>query len=255
MNWLTKKNRNLCKFDEPLKLQHLAIIMDGNGRWAQQKGRPRYFGHFRGVQALKSVVQRCSALGVPYLSVFAFSTENWKRSEKEIYVIMKLINRSLNRYQQLLKNQNVRIHVLGDLQQLPVSLQEAFTKAVESTKNNTGLNFIIAVNYGGRREIVQAFHSIAKKIKDGLLQISEVTEDCISRYLPSSVFPPPNLIIRTGAVSRLSNFYLWNSAYSELYVSSALWPDFNDDELCKALKFYRNTQRRFGAVPNEKMEK
>ena len=232
----------------------MAIIMDGNGRWAKQTGRPRYFGHFRGVQALKRIVQQCSNIGIPYLSVFAFSTENWKRSGREVYVIMKLISRSLARYQKLLKHQKVRIHVLGDLQVLPESLKRAFTAAVDDTKDNTGLNLIIAVNYGGRREIVQTVQNVAQKVKDGLLSISEITEDCISHHLPSSVYPPPNLIIRTGAVSRLSNFYLWGSAYSEFYVSSVLWPDFDEKELEKALKFYMQTQRRFGATPDEEIK-
>ena len=246
-----KNRRNLCKFDCPPDFQHLAIIMDGNGRWAKKTGRPRYFGHFRGVQALKRIVQKCSDIGIPYLTVFAFSTENWRRSEKEITVIMKLIRRSLVRYQDLLNREQVRIHVLGDRKALPKPLQELLEKAIDDTKKNKGLNLIIAINYGGRREFVQAFQDMAQKMQEGTLKISDVTEDCISKHLPSSVFPPPNLIIRTGGVSRLSNFYLWGSAYSEFYVSPVLWPDFNEEELYQAFKFYKQTQRRFGAVPDE----
>ena len=233
----------------PLQLQHLAVIMDGNGRWAEKKGWPRYFGHFRGVKSLRQVVKSCSRFGIPYLTVFAFSTENWKRSSIEVSVIMKLMSRSLTRYKQELDRNQIRLHVLGDLDELGSPVRSIFNEMVEKTKNNKGLQLIVAVNYGGRREIIQAVRAVSKAVKEGQLEIENINEDSFYPYIGSSVFPPPDLIIRTGAVSRLSNFYLWTAAYSEIYVSSVLWPEFTEEELIKALEFYTQTQRRFGAAP------
>ncbi|MDE0119524.1 MAG: polyprenyl diphosphate synthase [Bdellovibrionales bacterium] len=236
----------------PLPLQHLAVIMDGNGRWAEKKGWPRYFGHFRGVKSLRQMVKSCSRWGIPYLTVFAFSTENWKRSSIEVSVIMKLMSRSLTRYQQELDRNQIRLHVLGNLEELAPSVRNIFNEMVERTKNNTGLKLIVAVNYGGRQEIIQAVRAISRAVKEGQMEIDNITEDHFYSYMSSSVFPPPDLIIRTGAVSRLSNFYLWTAAYSEIYVSDVLWPDFNEAELKKALHFYTQTSRRFGAASLER---
>ncbi len=232
-----------------LPLQHLAVIMDGNGRWAEKKGWPRYFGHFRGVKSLRQMVKNCSRWGIPYLTVFAFSTENWKRSSIEVSVIMKLMSRSLTRYQQELDRNQIRLRVLGGLEELAPAVRNIFNEMVEKTKNNQGLQLIVAVNYGGRREIIQAVRAISQAVKDGKLEVADIDEDHFYSYMSSSVFPPPDLIIRTGAVSRLSNFYLWTAAYSEIYVSDVLWPDFNEAELRKALHFYTQTSRRFGAAP------
>ena len=248
MNFQKKNKKNLCKFSLPKDFQHLAIIMDGNGRWAEQKGWPRYFGHFRGVKALRHTVKTCSRLGVPYLTVFAFSTENWKRPSKEVSVIMKLMSRALSRYEQELKKNQIRLHVLGNLEELAEPVRKLFYNMIEKTKNHKGLNLIVAVNYGGRREIVQAVREISKQVREGSLKTEDINEHNFSAFISSSVFPPPNLIIRTGAVSRLSNFYLWNSAYSEIYVSPCLWPNFDEKELIKALEFYATISRRFGNI-------
>ncbi len=221
--------------------------MDGNGRWAKNRGRPRWFGHFRGVKTLRTIVQICRKGEVPYLTVFAFSTENWKRSFKETSIILKLIQKSLIRYQKLMEENQIRLHILGDIHTLDVSFQKICQKLMEKTKNYKGLQLIVAINYGGRREIVQAVRRVIKYVQDKNLNRETVDEQLISQFLPSSVFPPPDLIIRTGAVSRLSNFYLWSAAYSEFYVSPVLWPDFSQKELMSAFHFYQTTQRRFGS--------
>ena len=227
---------------------HLAIIMDGNGRWAKQRGWPRHFGHLRGVKVLYQTIKHCSHLGIPYLTVFAFSTENWKRPSKEVSVLIQLIRRALIRYKKDLDAYQVRLHVLGDLQHFPTSIQKLFQEMIAHTNNNSGLNLIIAVNYGGRREIVSAVRSLSEKVKAGEIEPQDINEESFERHLASSQFPPPDMIIRTGAVSRLSNFYLWGSAYAEIYVSHVLWPDFNQEELNCALKHYQKTPRRFGAL-------
>ena len=248
MNFRKKSNKSLCEFNLPSGFRHLAVIMDGNGRWAEQRGWPRHFGHIRGVRSLHNMIDICSRLKMPYLSVFAFSTENWKRSSEEVSVIMKLIKRSLNRYKDSLHNRNIRLFVLGSLKELNDDVQSLFHEVMEYTKNNTGLQLIVAVNYGGRREIVEAVRVLTQKLQKDSLSVEEINEDSLSKCLDSSRFPSPDLIIRTGNVSRLSNFYLWHSAYSELYVSPLLWPEFNNKELIKALTFYAKTQRRFGAT-------
>ena len=233
------------------RVQHLAIIMDGNGRWATQKGWPRFFGHFQGVKALYQIIKICSELDIPYLTVFAFSTENWKRPIREVSLIMKLMGRALTRYKKDFQKYQVRLHVLGDLTKLNNSTQKLFKKMMEDTQNHRGLNLIVAVNYGGRSEIVQAVRSVAKKIKTGDIKPEDINEDNFASHLPSSLFPPPDMIIRTGGVNRLSNFYMWGSAYSEIYISQTLWPDFGGKELAQALKHYEQTPRRFGALPSK----
>ena len=249
MSFQKKNKENSYGFNRPKDFQHLAVIMDGNGRWAEKRGWPRYFGHFRGVKSLRQMVKSCSRAGIPYLTVFAFSTENWKRSSIEVSVIMKLMERALSRYREELNKNQIRIHVLGDLKDLNTSVQKIFNKMTEQTKDHKGLQLIVAVNYGGRREIIQGVQRICEKIRKGDFTRDDINEDNFSSCLSSSAFPPPDMIIRTGAVSRLSNFYLWGAAYSEIYISSVLWPDFDEVELTKAFEFYNQTQRRFGATP------
>ena len=251
MSFQKKNKKNSCKSNCPKDFRHLAVIMDGNGRWAKKRDWPRYFGHFRGVKSLRQMVKNCSRFGIPYLTVFAFSTENWKRSSIEVSVIMKLISRALTRYKEELDRDQIRLHVLGDLEELSRPVRELFYDMVEKTKNNQGLQLIVAVNYGGRREIIRAVRTVSEEVKTGRLKVEEIEEGNFSHYLASSLFPPPDMIIRTGAVSRLSNFYLWSAAYSEIYVSPVLWPDFDEAELVRALEFYRRTQRRFGAALEE----
>ena len=222
--------------------------MDGSGRWAEQRGWPRYFGHIRGVQTLRRLILFCASQKIPYLSVFAFSTENWKRPSKEVEVLMKLIGRAARRYKKSLDENNIRFFVIGSLKELDPNTQKDLKDLIEHTKNNSGLKLITAINYGGRREIAVAARTLAEEVKTGNLPLEDIDEACIEKRLDSSIFPPPDLIIRTGGVSRLSNFYLWQAAYSEFYVSPLLWPDFNEEELKKALNFYTKTDRRFGRV-------
>ncbi len=255
MSFQKKNKKNSYEFNCPKDFQHLAVIMDGNGRWAKNKGWPRYFGHFRGVKALRQMVKSCSRMGIPYLTVFAFSTENWKRSSIEISVIMKLMRRALTRYKEELNRNQIRLRVLGNLEELNSSVRDIFNEMMEQTKNNQGLQLIVAVNYGGKREIIEAVKILSKKIEKGDMKIEDINEGSFSQYLSSSAFPPPDMIIRTGAVSRISNFYLWSAAYSEIYVSPVLWPDFNEEELIRALEFYTGTHRRFGAAPEEEGSK
>ena len=247
MSFRKKNKKSLCGYNKPAGLKHLALIMDGNGRWAQNKGWPRYFGHFRGVKALRHTVKLCSKLKIPFLTVFAFSTENWKRSSLEVSVIVKLMRRTLSRYTKEFEEEGIRLRVLGDLAELGQPAQDIFHEVSESTKNNQGLQLIVAVNYGGRREILKALKQVAAQVKQGILKPCDIDEKTFSKYLSSASFPPPDLIVRTGAVHRLSNFYLWSSAYSEIYFSPLLWPDFNEEELKKALNFYAKSQRRFGS--------
>ena len=225
---------------------HLAVIMDGNGRWAVRQGLPRSLGHSRGVQTLNRLVKQCSDKGVSYLSVFAFSTENWKRSPAEVLALMKLIQMALNRYlNQLIKNE-IQLCFLGDKTKLPPSLKKLCEEARARTRACKGMKLIVMLNYGGRWEIIQAFKNMVQK---GKTLVSDVTEQTLTGHLPSQGVPPPNMIVRTGGVSRLSNFYLWQAAYSEFYVTEVLWPDFNDKELDKALQYYMRTERKFGQVP------
>lgn len=250
MSFQKKNKKNSHKFKCLNNLQHLSIIMDGNGRWANNKGWPRYFGHFRGVKVCLNIVKSCISFNIPYLTLFAFSTENWKRSKIEIAVLVKLFKRTFIKYQSELNRHQVRVHILGNLAEFDQSLQDTCNDLVKNTKHNTGLQLVIALNYGGRREIIQAVQKLYKEVKTGTIDIKDINENNFANYLSSATFPNPDLIIRTGNVSRLSNFYLWSAAYSEIYVSSLLWPNFNEAELIRALEFYNQTKRRFGATNN-----
>lgn len=221
--------------------------MDGNGRWAVRHGWPRSLGHSRGVQTLNRLVKQCSDKGVSYLSVFAFSTENWKRSSTEVSALMKLIQMALNQYLNRLIKNDIQLCFLGDRAKLPPALRKLCEEAEVRTRACKGMKFIVMLNYGGRWEIIQAFKNLVQK---GKTDLSDVTEQTLTRHLPSAGVPPPNMIVRTGGVSRLSNFYLWQAAYSEFYVTDVLWPDFDERELDKALQFYMKTERKFGQVPS-----
>lgn len=250
MSFPIKNNKNSLKFKCPSDLKHLAIIMDGNGRWAKAKGWPRYFGHFRGVKIGMDIIKYCVDIKIPYLTLFTFSTENWKRSNTEINILVKLFKKTIIKNKDKLNHNQVRVHILGNLEKFDKVFQNVCHEITESTKNNTGLQLIIALNYGGKREIINAVKIISQKIKEGQIDIKDINENSFSDYLCSSAFPNPDLIIRTGNVSRLSNFYLWSAAYSEIYISSVLWPEFKQEEFIQALEFYNKTQRRFGSVPD-----
>lgn len=222
-------------------LHHIAITMDGNRRWAKDKGYPSAFGHSQGVKAVKEIVKYCATQKIPYLSLFAFSTENWKRASIEVQAIFSLVVESIKKYTPVFMENQIRFHIQGDLTTLPENLKKALTVVSEKTKDNQGLNLILAINYGGKREIIQA-------VRKWTLQNSkkEITEEELETHLSSSQFPSPDLMIRTGGVRRLSNFYLWTSSYSELYFSDLMWPDFTPTELQKAIDYYHSSKRRFG---------
>ena len=230
---------------------HIAIIMDGNGRWAKAKGVPRIAGHNAGMLAMKEIVKASSQLGVKYLTVYAFSTENWKRSAEEVGGIFKLVVKYVNSELAELHENNVRVKILGDYTQVPKPAVESLEKSLETTKDNTGLQFNIALNYGSRAEIVRAVNLIEQDKKAGVLDPDmEITESLISRYLytgeENGDIPDPDLIIRTSGEERLSNFMLWQSAYSEFGFTDVLWPDFTPEEYERMIEAYQNRERRFG---------
>ncbi|MCQ4636530.1 isoprenyl transferase [Anaerovorax odorimutans] len=229
---------------------HVAIIMDGNGRWAKQKNLPRVMGHNAGMKAMKKIVDHSDKLGIKYLTVYAFSTENWKRSLAEVSGIFKLLVAYVNSDLKGLIENNVRVKVLGDYSQIPEDAKKSLEKTLEATKNNTGLQFNIALNYGGRDEIRRAVRAIGQEIKEGRLEPEAITEETISDRLFTGKYeadsPDPELVIRTSGEMRLSNYLLWQTAYSELVFSDVLWPDFSPAEYEKAIEEYQSRDRRFG---------
>ena len=219
---------------------HIAIIMDGNRRWARNKGLPTNLGHSQGAKTLEKVAIACQELGVKYLTVFAFSTENWKRDEAEVNHLMKLLAENISSFDKRFKNDDVKIKLVGDINGLPKNLQEGIRKIEERTKLKTGLTVNVAINYGGRAEIVNAI----KKLKED--HVTEITEDILNKYMYTYDSPDPDLIIRTAGEQRLSGFLLWQSAYSEFYFTNTLWPDFDEKELNKAIDEFNNRKRNFG---------
>ena len=229
---------------------HVAVIMDGNGRWAKKRGLPRLAGHNAGMKAMKKIVDQSDKLGIRYLTVYAFSTENWKRSIAEVSGIFRLLVSYVNSDLQELVRNNVRVKILGDYSELPEDAVRSLEKTLEKTKDNTGLQFNIALNYGGRDELRRAVQSLAFKVRDGQLAPEDITEDLISAELFTGSInadtPDPELIIRTSGELRLSNFLLWQSAYSELVFPDVLWPDFTPEEYEKAIEDFQSRERRFG---------
>lgn len=240
-----KNNKN--EFSDLNKLpQHLAIIMDGNGRWAKKKGLPRSIGHREGAKAVKRVIANCLDLNIPILTLFAFSTENWKRPKKEITYLLKLFERVLSKEKANLIKDNIQINFIGRLDDLPNSLNDKMNELCESTKGNNKLILNIAVNYGGRAEIVDAVNSIILKIDKNNLKIEEINEDTIRDNLYTYNLPDPDLLIRTAGEMRISNFMIWQIAYAEFWVTPVLWPDFDKNNLVEALKNFQKRVRKYG---------
>ena len=227
---------------------HIAIIMDGNGRWAKEKGMVRLKGHQAGMESLREIVRACSDKGVKVLTVYAFSTENWKRPIEELSGIFSLLVRYVAKELKELNANNVQIRMLGDIDPLPADAKKAAQKAVDSTKDNTGLIFCIAINYGGRAEIVRAARLLAKQAAEGQLDPASIDEAMFASQLYTADLPDPDLIIRTGGEMRLSNFLTWQSAYSELYVTDTYWPDFTPDKLQEAIDVFNGRDRRYGGI-------
>jgi undecaprenyl diphosphate synthase len=228
--------------------QHVAVIMDGNGRWAKQRNKPRIMGHQKGVDALKDLLRCCKDWGIPALTAYAFSTENWGRPLEEVEFLLTLFERVLRRELQEMMAENVRIRFVGNLIALPQSLQAEIDRSMKDTQNNSGTQFTIATNYGGRQEIVQACRAIATQVKEGSLKLEEIDEAVFESHLYTQGIPHPDLLIRTSGEMRISNFLLWQMAYAEIYVTPVLWPDFDRFEFYKALVAYQKRERRFGKV-------
>lgn len=234
--------------------QHIAIIMDGNGRWAQQRRQPRLIGHRAGVKAVEDIVKRCVEREISVLSLFAFSSENWRRPSREVRLLMELFALALTQKVKRLHKNNIRLRVIGECSKFSLSLQKLIIEAEKLTENNTGLIINVAANYGGRWDITQAVQKIAEKVKSGDVLPEEITEESISAGLATSSLPDPDLYIRTGGEQRVSNFLLWQLAYTEFYFTDTLWPDFNAQELDKSISSFCQRERRFGKTSEQIQE-
>ena len=234
--------------------KHVAVIMDGNGRWARSRGLPRQAGHRAGVKAARRIVEACGRRGIRILSLFAFSSENWRRPQQEVGMLMKLMVEALDREVDELAGQGVQLRFIGDRQLLTPVIRERMAHAEDRTRENEGLVLIIALSYGGRWDITEAARRIAREVAEGTLSAEAVDERALASRLCLGSLPDPDLLIRTGGESRISNFLLWNLAYSELYFTDCLWPAFDDQQLDQALEFYAGRERRFGLTPEQALE-
>ncbi len=231
---------------------HVAIIMDGNGRWAKERNMPRSFGHLQGVKRVDEILNIANELGVKILTLFAFSSENWNRPKKEISLLLNALVSNLNKKAHKLGQENIKFQVLGRRDGVPKKVLESFETAEKKTKNNTGLIFNIAFNYGSRQEIVDAVRKISLDVKKGTLKADDISEEVVSKALYTAGMPDPDLLIRTSGEKRISNFLLWQLSYSELYFTSKYWPEFNRKEFEKAILDFQGRERRFGAVKHKK---
>ena len=237
---MTHQSKNLPR--------HVAINMDGNGRWAQQRKLPRIEGHRAGAESVRQIVRACGELGIGYLTLYAFSIENWNRPKAEVTALMRLLEFYLKREIPELNKNNVRLAAIGRIHELPQSAQRQLEKSIEALKNNTGLTLVLALSYGGRSEIIDAMRSIAREIKSAGLEVADIDEKVISQHLYTRAIPDPDLLIRTSGEMRVSNFLLWQISYAEIYVTETLWPDFRKPQLLEALEDYSRRHRRFGRV-------
>ena len=237
--------------DKELLPKHLAIIMDGNGRWAKQQGKPRIFGHEKGAKTVREIIQEVSEIGIPYLTLYAFSTENWKRPKLEVEALMHLLSRYLKKEVAIMQENNIRLNAIGDLESLPSKVRKELYKAMEQTQNNTSTTVSLALAYGGQQELLQMTQQLAQRVQQGLLTPQQITPELIQQTLYTQNIPPVDLLIRTSGECRISNFLLWQIAYAELYFTDILWPDFSPEELHKALANYQNRERRFGKTSEQ----
>jgi undecaprenyl diphosphate synthase len=237
MNYLEKIDKNNVP-------QHIAVIMDGNGRWAQQRGLDRSAGHQEGVATVRKLVENALKLGVRYLTLYTFSTENWKRPQAEVAALMVLLFESVE--EEIFMNNNVAFRVIGDVEKLPANVLERLRACEERTSNNDAMTMVVALSYSSKWEITNAVRSIARRVAENELSIEDIDDNLISDCMVTNFMPDPDLLIRTGKEQRLSNFLLWQCAYSEFYFTDVLWPDFDNNELCKAVYEYQQRQRRYG---------
>lgn len=228
---------------------HIAIIMDGNGRWAKARGMNRSMGHQQGVVAVREITTACSNMGVKFLTLYTFSTENWNRPADEVAALMSLILTSLE--EELFMNNNVRLRIIGDLSRVPEVVRESILGLQERTSVNTGMTMVIALSYSSRWEITNTVRQLADEVKQGKLQLEDITEQTISSHLSTNFMPDPDLLIRTGGEVRLSNYLLWQCAYTEFYFCDTFWPDFHEADLCKAIEWFQNRERRYGKTSEQ----
>ncbi|MBO9566641.1 MAG: isoprenyl transferase [Niastella sp.] len=230
---------------------HIAIIMDGNGRWAQEKGQDRLYGHFHGVESVRNIVEGCAELGVGYLTLYAFSTENWDRPEYEVSGLMELLVDTIRKETETLNKNNIKLHVIGDMKMLPEYAQKELKESLDITSQNTGLNLIMALSYSSRWELVQAVKHIAEDVKAGKIDPDTIGQETLQKYLTTSNFPDPELMIRTSGEYRISNFLLYQLAYAELYFTNVRWPDFRKENLYEAILDFQSRERRFGKTGDQ----
>ena len=228
--------------------EHVAIILDGNGRWAKKRLMPRNYGHSQGAKTVEQICEDAWDIGIKYLTVYAFSTENWKRPQSEVDALMKLLDKYLKNCIERSTKNNMRVRVIGDISALDEKMQEKIVRLEDTTKDNTGLNFTVALNYGSRDEMVRAMRHMAQDCKEGAFSVEEITEERFASYLDTKDLPDPDLMIRTSGEQRLSNWLLWQLAYAEFYFTDVLWPDFDKQELIRAVEYYNTRERRFGGV-------
>jgi undecaprenyl diphosphate synthase len=231
--------------------RHIAIIMDGNGRWAKEQGHDRLYGHFHGVESVRSIVEGSAELGIEYLTLYAFSTENWERPEYEVVGLMELLVNTIQKELESLHKNNIRLHVIGDLNMLPEYARLELNDALNRTSSNTGLNLIMALSYSGRWELLNAVKNIAHDVKTGKINVEAIDQHTLQKYLCTSEFPDPELMIRTSGEYRISNFLLYQLAYAELYFTNVRWPDFRKENLYEALLDFQNRERRFGKTSDQ----
>ena len=226
--------------------KHIAIIMDGNGRWAAEKGEERLYGHFHGVESVRNIVEGCAEIGIGYLTLYAFSTENWDRPQPEVNGLMTLLAETLRKEIPLLNKHNIKLHIIGDMEMLPQFAVDALQESIDMTSHNSGLNLIMALSYSSRWELVNAVKKIGLDVAAGIINPSEINQDTLESYLTTKDFPDPELMIRTSGEFRISNFLLYQLAYTELYFTDTRWPDFRKENLYEAIIDFQNRERRFG---------
>jgi undecaprenyl diphosphate synthase len=234
--------------------RHIAIIMDGNGRWAKEQQKDRLFGHYHGVESVRNIVEGCAELGMEYLTLYAFSTENWERPKDEVSGLMELLVETIKQEVPTLNKNNIRLHVIGDTNMLPTNARKQLAEAVEETSANNGLNLVMALSYSSRWEITHAVKRIADDLLKGTIMKQDISEELFSNYLCTAGMPDPELMVRTSGEYRISNFLLYQSAYTELYFTSTLWPDFRKEHLYEAILDYQGRERRFGKTGEQLKE-
>lgn len=240
------EDRVKAQIDRDNLPKHIAIIMDGNGRWATKRGKPRIFGHRNAIQSVRAVVAGCGELGIPYLTLYAFSTENWKRSQEEVEGLMNLVVTTIDAELAELVQKNVRLHFIGNLSSLPTKCQEAIQRATQASRHNQGMRLTIALNYSGRWDLAEAARAIACDVQEGNLALQDIDAELLKQYLTTKDMPDPELLLRTSGEMRLSNFFLEQIAYTELFFTPVFWPDFGKCDLYEALLAYQKRKRRFG---------